>query len=503
MIVRLKLIVILASSAAVLLALVYAALQATLLAQYTQLEAQAAQASIHRALDTLTLMIEAFSRANKSWAYRDDTYAYLVDPDPSYAAARFTPEQFVTLDLNLMVYARQDGAIAFSTGFDQTTRQFVPPPASLADYLKPGSPLLDLPVGGALSGLLLLPESPLLVVAHAVLPSVSNPESVPAGVLLWGRFLNSDIITTLSDVTDTTLTLRPWQEAAPPTDFAAALRALAEHEERQPVFVQTFSTERLAAYTMLRDITDTPALLMRMVMPRTLYRQGLASLDAFMRLALLCSLVGFGLAWLLLEYFIVGRVAALADDLRAIRAAGDRTARVRLHGRDEVAALASDINNLLTRLHDAQIISHENAQRLRLIATGTPLIIFALNRAGAFTLLAGRVPEVVGAPIESLIHYTIHEPPIVERIPWLTQAYAAGMRGETLTMEVTLNEHVFSLWTTPQRDEADAIVGVFGVATDITALKNAQKAAQPGSRAGRDAQAQSNSDNFNPSGVQS
>ena len=99
-----------------------------------------------------------------------------------------------------------------------------------------------------------------------------------------------------------------------------------------------------------QDIYGHPALILRIEMPRAIYRQGRIS-NLFLAGATLCIVVAaaFVMLWLL-EKFVVSRLEGLSSSVASIAASSDLSARVSFSGRDEITSLASGINRMLESL---------------------------------------------------------------------------------------------------------------------------------------------------------
>ncbi len=120
---------------------------------------------------------------------------------------------------------------------------------------------------------------------------------------------------------------------------------------------------------MLPDIYGKPALLLRVDIPRDIYKQGLISLRY-----LLLSLLGVGIVFgastvLLLERMVLLRLTKLSTDVRAIGTTNDLSIRVEVKGEDELTSLAHTINWMLQKIS----IEQEKAENLLLNILPEPI----------------------------------------------------------------------------------------------------------------------------------
>jgi PAS domain S-box-containing protein len=114
--------------------------------------------------------------------------------------------------------------------------------------------------------------------------------------------------------------------------------------------------------------------------------------------------------------------------------------------------------------------------RLQTVISGAPIVLFAVDRDGIFTLSEGKGLEALGlAPGESVgrsVFVTYGDAPEV------VASIRRALAGETVTASVELGPLAYDTYYVPLRDPDGAIQGVIGVATDITERRRAERALQ-------------------------
>jgi PAS domain S-box-containing protein len=108
----------------------------------------------------------------------------------------------------------------------------------------------------------------------------------------------------------------------------------------------------------------------------------------------------------------------------------------------------------------------ESQVQLRTIVASAPIVLFAVDSSGIFTLLEGkglqalklRPGELVGRPV---FDFSRRAPSIVDDIQ-------RSFNGETFSGVRTINGLVFELRYAALRNPAEAIIGVIGVGIDVT-----------------------------------
>lgn len=140
-------------------------------------------------------------------------------------------------------------------------------------------------------GILLLDGRPLLLVLRAV-PPQSEEDARPL-LLAQGRFLDGPRLERLTRIIHHALELR-LVSGDLPDDTASVLAELAANP---PYFVQALGANRVAGYTLIRDLNDEPAILLRVEANRTMYQQGRTSMGYFTGVTVIFGAVFGLLAW--------------------------------------------------------------------------------------------------------------------------------------------------------------------------------------------------------------
>jgi PAS domain S-box-containing protein len=117
-----------------------------------------------------------------------------------------------------------------------------------------------------------------------------------------------------------------------------------------------------------------------------------------------------------------------------------------------------------TRLFErAQAVLEE---QLRTVISNTPVILFALDKEGVFTLLEGKSLGVLGLKPGEVVGQSVAD--IFADFPQAIEGAHRALAGETVATIVEGQGLVFDTQYTPLRDENGEVIGAIGVATDIT-----------------------------------
>lgn len=339
-----------------LLVLLMAFWRGTLLTSYADFEIRDTQHDLERAGSALWGSVDTLNDHLNDWAAWDDPHDYMTTRDPQFVQDNLSDPLIMDHDLgvHLMALAAPDGQIVFKRAIepDAHPARFTRFPEGLLPHLRPGSPLSRFTeILSHKSGIVMLPEGPLMVAAQPI--ARTGHKGPINGAMIWGRFLTDAKLKAIGEATHLSLSLKPLSDPTLPRELQAAVKAPSPNT-RQDLFVQALSEEQIAGYLLAYDLYGKPAFVLKIDRPRTIYQQGLQSVNQSMGLLMLGGVVFGAVIMILMRKIVLERLAALSKSLQAIGNDGDLAARVTIPGSDELSSLAGTINGMLSQLETSQ-----------------------------------------------------------------------------------------------------------------------------------------------------
>ena len=282
---------IIAASLAFFLGILFLGARYILIDSFTEVEARDMDRNLDRATRILQEELAKLSTTCADYAGWDDAYRFVQDGNAEFIETNLTIESYPKLRLNALAFINSRGEKVYAQGFDLDSEQYGPLPEGLESHLRHGNQLVSLKTPDeSVSGLLMLPQGPFLIVSQPVL--TSQYTGPVRGAMVLGRRLDDGEVRTLAETIRLPLSIRPYAATDLPEEFAAARLAMEAGAQRTQRAIDDHS---LSGFALLADIYGEPALILRVDTPRSILQEGRKAILYFMTwfalVGLACALV--------------------------------------------------------------------------------------------------------------------------------------------------------------------------------------------------------------------
>ncbi len=139
----------------------------------------------------------------------------------------------------------------------------------------------------------------------------------------------------------------------------------------------------------------------------------------------------------------------------------------------EVFMMLQDITDLevLKRSKEALKASE---QKFRTVVSKAPLVLFALDKNGIFTLSEGKSLESLGLNPGQVVGHSVFE--LYKDFPQIQKSVRRALAGEEFSSIMRIKDLVYDCWYAPIRGRKGEVTGVIGVANDISERARAEQA---------------------------
>jgi sensor domain CHASE-containing protein len=184
-----------------MMVIVYFFSHSLLLNSFEELEATSVHQNVGRFQSALSNDVSDLYSKSGDWAVWDDTYAFIVAPSDNYINSNVVDSAFTTLRINVLLFVNLSGQIVCGRAYDLQGMTEVPVPESVEKELASHDILWrHSTTDSRISGIILLPENPLLICSRPIL--TSRDEGPVHGALIMARYLDSDEIGELKQNTE-------------------------------------------------------------------------------------------------------------------------------------------------------------------------------------------------------------------------------------------------------------------------------------------------------------
>ena len=343
--IRAKVFIMVIVGVSALTGLIYAISSTILLGSYVDIERDEAVKNVQRAHDAINDLERTLNLAASDWSAWDDPYSYVQGTNPTFEETDLTNLAMSNLEVTTLMLTNNDRTIIFARTIDlakgeRTSSDF------LTSFIRGHETLLQTALSGkVVSGLVLTSDGSHIIAAHPIIHS--DGSGPPAGVLVFGKHIDDSIISSLAELTHLSISLYPYDATLLPPDVVQAKPLLST---QRPHVTQALSNDVMAAYAIVYDFNDAPALILRIETSRPIYQQGREALRVFVGMAAGISIC-FGLFFaFFLESLVISRLARLEREVARIRDSHDTSAKVHEGAPDELGQLAREINSMLSAL---------------------------------------------------------------------------------------------------------------------------------------------------------
>jgi PAS domain S-box-containing protein len=474
---RIQVTSIVAGSFAVLFLTQFAVVRTILLGNFARLEEDRALINAARLQNALTSEVTRLNDGALNYSTWDETYNFVEGKNPKYVETQLYDSIFASLKANSIAIVNRSGKLLVQKGQDFYESKKILLPSEFLKYVQLSAKDINDSSDKLQKDILSTASGPMLVIRQPILKSEGTGKT--NGTLSMGRFIDSQMIQKLSDTTQLTINLYHYDNAYVPK----ALQGVIDTKlKTATIATQVIGENTIVSYARVDDVYGKPALILSAENYRTIYAQGLNSLNYYFWSTLLIGLAFCVLVLYLLERFILSRLSHLSQGVSAIGSHGTLYARVYLRGQDELTQLANTINHTLDRLQEAQQALQNSEERYTLAVNGANDGIWDWDLLNNTVYFSPRWEKILGyAETEfeqSLEAWFRHQHP--QDLPELKAAIEAHLEGRTPYLQ---HEHRMirkdgtDCWVmcrgSAVRDDAGTPYRMAGSMTDISDRKAA------------------------------
>jgi PAS domain S-box-containing protein len=328
--------------------LIYAINRFWLINGYIELETRDMIKTTGQVAERMEADLSALKRTVGDWAPWDDTYRFVQDLNGSYIDNNLMYSTLANLNLNFMLFADTEGRIKFLRAIDLENETLLDEKNEDYARLLETYPMLlrNEAQQEVVSGYALFNDHIVRICSAPIM--TSQFQGPVMGTLVMGNYINPREIDRLEKNLKIPLEIQKSMPANSGRDFfkeetrSVGNRFLIERPDRN----------KITSSILFESLSKDPLFTLEVQKNRDIYLQGEQTL-----IYLLLSLGGVGLLFMMavlifLEKTVLYRLHRLSTDVKKIARQGHGKDRVLMSGKDEIASLSLDINQMLEKLRE-------------------------------------------------------------------------------------------------------------------------------------------------------
>ncbi|SHK41183.1 diguanylate cyclase domain-containing protein [Tepidibacter formicigenes] len=273
----------------VMIIFVYFISHIVILGNFENLEKKETYKAIKQVVNALEKDFFNLSMTNKDYAAWDETYDFVQGKNPDYIEKNLMDETFIINKLNVFILINKEGNIVYKKGFDLVNYSEISVSDSLIKQINKQSPLLNFskPTRG-ITGIISLPEGKMMISSHPVVTDyLKGPIN---GILIIGRYIDSNKISQLSQQTNLSIELEELNEYEIPKEVKTLRNPFIN---KSSVWVENINKNHIYGYSIIYDIYENPALILKIDKIKYIYNKGYLTFIYFLGIILFVYIIFF------------------------------------------------------------------------------------------------------------------------------------------------------------------------------------------------------------------
>jgi len=462
-----KILVIIYIIFALLISVVIFASQSILYSSFSDLQEKEATDNVEKVENIIDFQILHLEEINSALSSRQDVRNLMFNQHPqSFSETEFS-DIFSVSGCDFIFLVNSSGYIVYSEVSDSGVSTNASTLPEVRRGIGDGS-LLCKGSETPLKGLFLLENGPAVISNQPVLAAPGNKEI--SGTVILGKKLDSSFIESVQESTGSTVTLYSFNNMPP--DFRQAL-----FESKNPNFMYAATGDRVTGYSVLRDISGNPTIVVQTDAASNIYAEGQKSLRYMVFFLLFAGLMIGASCKFLLDREVASRIVAINNFVEKVRINENFSERFSIDGDDELSRLSEGINQTLDRLRmtSDEFKTQEHEKKV-ILDSLTELVVFMdselriiwLNKA-ALDHVGMKLDDAIGRRYQDI--YILYK----EKSGKSPVLKVLESGNEEFGEVVTQDGKIWTVSAIPIKNENGRITGVLKTGLDITAHRRSEE----------------------------
>ncbi|PKN79416.1 MAG: hypothetical protein CVU48_05355 [Candidatus Cloacimonetes bacterium HGW-Cloacimonetes-1] len=321
---------------------------------FNDLEENTVLAKLARLQETVAYTQEELQKNTRDWANWDDTWNFINTQDPEYVSSNFTDNTFTNYKLSIIIIWNTDFEVRYGGFLAENAEQVVSIPIALEyklSELRPQIKAMD--PDKSVDGFINTPQGNIM---FCILPVKRSDGSGPInGYLIMARLIHEDFFSELRGFPNSKIIAT---DLTKPDNINIALEqkisAITNNNN-----IKIIDKDTISASGFITDVKGKNLYLIDINTPTEATSHGRTLRNIIILLYLILGIIQTVILNRLLSRKLINRLLSVQQQLKEISISSNRNVLVQYEGNDELASLASDINDMLLSLNRAMLAKNE------------------------------------------------------------------------------------------------------------------------------------------------
>jgi len=312
------------------------------------------------------------------WGHWDDTYNLIKNTNPNYISRNLTNDSFINLNLNFIIFIKDNGSIYEKRFYDFKKEQMVDFPAEFFNDFDKIISFSDL--GEDTFGIFKLGDKFYFLNTTSVTDSlITKPSN---GKMIIGKQIDENIISEIERITNS-------QIVSVSVVNESEKQQLASQSGPSALYKKSYNEKKdtLLIRTIIPNTYDLDySIAFSLEIPRELYISGTQQITKFAVLNALLTCIASLLLFFLLGPYMSRPFLDLINDVKSLDLSKKEFRKLQEYGKDEFSFLRKTINNMLEKIETEQnkVLDNEEKLYATLISVGDGVITVDKNKKIGF-----------------------------------------------------------------------------------------------------------------------
>jgi diguanylate cyclase (GGDEF)-like protein len=307
-----------------------------LLKSYTKIEVNRALLNTNTVAKYIQKDLTAINSLNLDYAKWDDTYNYVKNRNNDYIQSNFSNVSGIKRSkADFIIITDRMGNVIYSKNISSEGSLSKSLVQNVSSYVYK---YLNNDKDKNATGIFSKNKVSLLISAETITNNDSTSDAI--GLFIFGKYFDKNEINDITRDTGFKVQMLPYDKV-----LIADSDSSTDNN-----FVKVSSRTSLTGYSMLNNIDGTPSLLLKVTLPRDVYKQAVKDTNFYFGILILASLILSAIIFTLIDLLVVKRINKLKSTIDKIRSSRDFSLISNVEGNDEISELSLDFNSMLYRL---------------------------------------------------------------------------------------------------------------------------------------------------------